>query len=62
MTQFTIKKLLNHSEDDVTAGYIQFETEILRKPMQAIEDFILNLAGVREPQPSNVIDFYKYIV
>lgn len=46
MTQYTLKKLLNHAEDDVTAGYIQFEPEQLRKPMQEIEDFILKKAGV----------------
>lgn len=45
MTQYTLKKLLNHAEDDVTAGYIQFEPEQLRKPMQEIEDFILKKAG-----------------
>ncbi len=46
MTQYTLKKLLNHAEDDVTAGYIQFDPEILRKPMQEIEDFILAKAGI----------------
>ena len=57
ITNFTLKKLLNHSEDDVTAGYIQFETEILRKPMQLIEDYILKQAGIKENETNNVVDF-----
>ena len=48
ITNFTLKKLLNHSESDVTAGYIQFEVESLRRPMQMIEDFILEQAGVKQ--------------
>ncbi len=58
ITNFTLKKLLNHSESDVTAGYIQFETESLRRPMQMIEDFILEQAGLKEPE-NNVIEFIK---
>lgn len=50
MTQYTLKKLLNHAEDDVTTGYIQFEPEQLRKPMQEIEDFILIQAGIKEEE------------
>lgn len=57
ITNFTLKKLLNHSEDDVTAGYIQFETETLRKPMQLIEDYILKQAGVKENETNNVVNF-----
>ena len=53
MTQYTLKKLLNHAEDDVTAGYIQFDPEQLRKPMQAIEDFILIKAGIKEAETNN---------
>jgi len=47
ITNFTLKKLLNHSESDVTAGHIQFEVENLRRPMQMIEDFILEQAGIK---------------
>lgn len=43
---YTIKKLLNHSGSDVTAGYIQFGIEDLREPMQLIESFVLENAGV----------------
>jgi len=58
ITNFTLKKLLNHSEDDVTAGYIQFETETLRKPMQLIEDYILKQAGVKENETNNVVNIF----
>jgi hypothetical protein len=34
--------------DDVTSGYIQLTVERLRQPMQAITDFMLNAAGVKE--------------
>lgn len=40
-SMYTIKKLLNHSGGDVTAGYIQFGIDDLREPMQLIENFIL---------------------
>lgn len=58
ITNFTLKKLLNHAESDVTAGYIQFEVESLRRPMQMIEDYILEQAGLREkPKADNIIAF-----
>ena len=46
---FALKALVNHrsgSSGDVTAGYIQHGIERLRKPMQAIESYILAAAGV----------------
>ncbi len=45
---YTIKRLLNHSDGDVTAGYIQFGIEDLRDPMQLIEIFVLKSAGISE--------------
>lgn len=58
ITNFTLKKLLNHAESDVTAGYIQFEVESLRRPMQMIEDYILEQAGLGEkPKADNIIAF-----
>lgn len=42
VTGYTLKKLVNHAQNDVTAGYIIFDTETLRKPMQDIEDYILH--------------------
>jgi integrase len=38
---YTIKRLLNHSGNDVTSGYIQFGIDDLREPMQLIENFVL---------------------
>jgi len=46
---YALKALVNHksgSGGDVTAGYIQITSERLRKPMQAIESYILAAAGV----------------
>ncbi|WP_215877466.1 integrase family protein [Acidithiobacillus ferruginosus] len=46
---YALKALVNHksgSGGDVTAGYIQTSIERLRKPMQAVEDYILSAAGV----------------
>lgn len=50
----TIKALVNHRSGhlDVTDGYIQLNTERLRKPMQDITDNILRTANVTE---NNVI-------
>lgn len=48
---FAIKALVNHRSNtgnDVTAGYVQFTTERLRKPMQQINDYILAHAGLLE--------------
>ena len=59
ITNFTLKKLLNHSESDITAGYIQFEVESLRRPMQLIEDYILIQAGVKESANKKVIEFNR---
>lgn len=54
LSEYTIKRLLNHKrKDDVTGGYIVIEVDRLRAPMQAICDFILDKAGVRGA--SNVV-------
>lgn len=45
---YTIKRLLNHSGGDVTAGYIQFGIEDLREPMKLIESFIIHHAEFLE--------------
>jgi len=42
MSQYALKKLLNHSDDrDVTVGYIISDIERLRKPMQLITNYFL---------------------
>lgn len=46
---YGLKDLLNHKmTHDVTAGYIAFNVERLREPMQKIEDYILNAAKQTE--------------
>lgn len=55
---YTIKRLLNHTQNDVTAGYIRFGVDDLRRPMQMIEDYILEQAGLKEkPKADNIIVF-----
>jgi integrase len=51
---YTLKRLLNHkvSSSDVTAGYIVPDVERLRRPMQQIEDRMLDLAGVTPAVPA----------
>jgi integrase len=51
LSPFVIKRLVNHSagSGDVTGGYIVSDLERLRKPMQLIEDEILELAKAKEP-------------
>lgn len=57
ISNYTLKKLLNHSESDVTAGYIQFEVESLRNVMQKIENYILLQAGVKESEDKKIVKF-----
>jgi integrase len=44
---YALKRLLNHRSSDVTAGYVIHDIERLRKPMQAITDFMLRAAELR---------------
>lgn len=47
VTEYELKKLMNHKrKDDVTQGYVIFDTLSLKGPMQRIEDFFLKAAGV----------------
>lgn len=47
VTEYELKKLMNHKrKDDVTQGYVIFDTMALKDPMQRIEDFFLKAAGV----------------
>ncbi len=57
ISNYTLKKLLNHSESDVTAGYIQFEVESLRIVMQKIENYILKNASIKIHKKSNIVEF-----
>lgn len=47
LSPYTIKRLANHSlRGDVTAGYIIFDIERLRTPMERIEGFLLSAIGI----------------
>lgn len=46
---YALKRLLNHKDpNDVTAGYIVFDVNRLRKPMEEISQFILKNMEVKE--------------
>jgi integrase len=50
LSQFVVKRLVNHSiGSDTTSGYIVSDTERLRGPSQRIEDNILLRAKANEP-------------
>lgn len=50
ISSYAVKRLLNHmSGTDVTAGYIVTGIERLRRPMQAIADFLFRAMGAAEP-------------
>lgn len=52
---YAVKRLANHKmSGDVTAGYIIFDADRLRKPMQQITDHILKCA--KKKQEADVID------
>lgn len=45
---YALKRLLNHKmRNDVTAGYVVADVERLRKPMQAVTDYMLRAAGLK---------------
>lgn len=47
---YALKRLLNHKmSNDVTAGYIIFDVERMRKPMQMITDHLLLQMGLKQP-------------
>lgn len=47
INHYLIKRLVNHKNADVTAGYIQFNLEEVRKSVQDITDYILMHSGAR---------------
>lgn len=55
---YALKRLLNHKDsNDVTAGYIVPNVERLRKPMQAVTDFLLR--NFKDKVPAEVIPLRK---
>ncbi len=48
ISAYAVKRLANHrAGSDVTQGYIRMDVERLRRPMQAITDYVLREAGIR---------------
>ena len=46
---YALKRLINHKDpNDVTEGYIIFDVERLRVPMQKITDFFMDQFGKEE--------------
>jgi hypothetical protein len=43
---YALKRLLNHGDNDVTAGYLVIDTERLRRPMEAIERCLMTAMGI----------------
>ncbi len=52
LSDSTIKRLMGHKTQDVTAGYIQHSIPRLRSVMQRYEDHVLQLAGASGHSPS----------
>lgn len=49
ISSYAVKRLVNHSmANDVTAGYIVWDIERIREPMQRITDYICKTAGLKE--------------
>ena len=49
ISAYAVKRLANHKMNgDVTAGYIITDVERLRKPMQAIADFLLSAGDIKQ--------------
>ncbi|GAA0200811.1 tyrosine-type recombinase/integrase [Kangiella japonica] len=50
LSPYAIKRMVNHKipEQDVTGGYIIWEVERLREPLQRVNDKILKLAEIKE--------------
>lgn len=59
LSPYAIKRMVNHKipEQDVTGGYIIWEVERLREPLQRVNDKILKLAEIKET--ANVLSFKK---
>lgn len=54
---YALKRLINHKDpNDVTEGYIIFDVERLRVPMQKITDFFLTKAELTEDQASEELE------
>jgi hypothetical protein len=57
ISMYAIKAIVNHgtTSGDVTAGYVVWDIERLRKPMQNITDYILKCAEIKPS--AQIIEF-----
>lgn len=56
VSEYLQNRLLNHVQNDVhSKHYIQYDVKALLKPMQAVEDYILTLVGIKEPENENKV-------
>ncbi len=53
ISAYAVKKLVNHSVSDVTAGYVVWDVERLRKPMQEIANKMFQLRGAPDARQAN---------
>ena len=53
---YSIQRLLNHTNNNVTDIYINLTPDDIRESVQKIEDYILTQAGVKEPEKANNTD------
>lgn len=62
VSEYLQNRLLNHVQNDVHGKhYIQYDIAALQKPMQAVEDYILTQAGIKEPENENKVVDIKSI-
>ena len=58
ISSYAVKRLVNHSmANDVTAGYIAWDVERIREPMQRITDYICKTAGLKES--ATIVDLHS---
>jgi integrase len=54
ISPLALKALVNHSSNDVTAGYVQMNVERLREPAQRVCDKLKELCGIQPVVPDTV--------
>lgn len=59
ISAYTLKKLLNHKTNDVTAGYIVTSAERLRGSMQKITDYLLENMEASPDEPGHIQNVFR---
>jgi integrase len=52
-------KLLNHAKTDITDRYVHADIDLLREPLQKINEHFLTLMGVPQPEPQVFLSLVK---